>query len=157
MGRRGPKPKTKARMEMDGDPGRRKARYEGQIEPPPARPTNPAPAFLGKHGKGKWVELVPLLIATDHFTSIDGDAFSIYCKAWDDFHACEAVIAKEGMFITSEKGGVYAHPALVQRGVAEKKIERIGGLFGMNPTGRVGLKSEGGGGGTGPDLVTFAG
>jgi P27 family predicted phage terminase small subunit len=97
------------------------------------------PEWLGEIGKAKWREKVPLLHPLGLLTKNDYDLLSLYCEAWDEVFDAMQEIAKEGATCSSDKGGLYQHPAVGRKNKAIQRIRQFGSDFGMNPAARVGL------------------
>jgi P27 family predicted phage terminase small subunit len=97
------------------------------------------PEWLGEIGQAKWREKVPLLHPLGLLTKNDHDHLSLYCEAWDDLFSSLKEIETEGATCSSDKGGLYQHPAVGRKNKAIQRIRQLGSDFGMNPAARVGL------------------
>lgn len=85
----------------------------------------------------KWDEVIEELWAIPGLlTRLDGDALSLYCDAWQQYHDASALIAAHGMVAHSDKGGCYQHPAVGIANKAREQIIKIGGLYGLTPPSR---------------------
>lgn len=137
MGKRGPKPKPTALRVFEGtrirDPNDRSGEPMADISEAPEMP-----AWLGSYGEAEWSRMVPILSSIGCFTASDWTVFGQYCGALDRFHAAREDMAKTGMFLETEKGRI-ANPALKAVKEATDQIVRIGNMFGMSPSARVGL------------------
>ena len=92
------------------------------------------PDWLGPIASAKWDEMVPVLVARKTVSPAYADFLAVYCQAHQDLHDAMETIERDGMYIVSEKGGMYQHPAV---GVKHKAIDRIGKFgreFGLSPT-----------------------
>ena len=137
MGKRGPKPKPTALRVFEGTRVHRPT--DRTEEPTPMVSGLPEmPAWLGSYGEAEWSRMVPILSSIGCFTDSDWTVFGQYCGALDRFHAAREDMAKTGMFIETEKGRI-ANPALKAVKEATDQIVRIGNMFGMSPSARVGL------------------
>ena len=97
------------------------------------------PDWLGEHGRRVWIELAPQLSSQRCLTQADLPAFACYCSAWDDFHAALSEIESDGRVATSDKGGLYQHPAVGMKNRATAIIKTFGSEFGLTPSARAGL------------------
>jgi P27 family predicted phage terminase small subunit len=140
--KRGPKAKPTALQVFAGDPGKRLAKRDGEVQPLAAFEVPEPPTWLGAHGQAKWRDVAPVLLPVNLLTRQDFDALAVYCEAWDEFMWALEEIAKEGRIATSEKGGAYQHPAVGIKNKAIQRIRQIGACFGMTPSDRIGLKVE---------------
>lgn len=146
MGKRGPKPDPKALRVFKGDPGHRKrARHDGEVEPPALAGAPDAPDWIGDARVGRvaaevWAELAPHLQAVDLLRAIDTGALASYC-VWQGVFRVALSELSDQMTLATETT-VKVNPTLQAMGMAQKWIKEYGAQFGMSPASRVGLKTE---------------
>lgn len=80
----------------------------------------------------------PVLHAVGCITEADLDLFEQWCAAHDDYHDARKHIAMHGLTLDTEKG-MQANPSVRIKFMATGIIIKIGQLFGMGPSSRVGL------------------
>lgn len=139
MGKRGPQPKPTALRVFEGQRLERPAGR--QDEPCPDVSTLPiAPDWLGEWGRAAWDRMAPVLHATKLLTDADVNLFEQWCYAHDVFHQARLELAAGGICIDTQKGR-QANPAAKVMSVQTGIIIKIGQLFGMGPSSRVGLSA----------------
>jgi P27 family predicted phage terminase small subunit len=110
------------------------------VATPPGVPIKPAWIAAKEIASEKWDETIAELQEIPGLLStLDGDALSLYCDAWQQFHDAQALVAAQGMVCQSEKGGTYQHPAVGIANKARAEITKLGSMFGLNPTAREGM------------------
>ena len=136
MGQRGPQRKSAAWLEVNGskvDDGR-------GVATPPGVPVKPDWIAVLPVASAVWVETIADLAELPGLLStLDGGCLALYCEAWQTFKDASAIVAREGMVSTSEKGGTYQHPAVGIKHKAREAIISLGAKFGLNPQAREGL------------------
>lgn len=167
MATSGPKRKSKAAQTRRGDPGKRaapakprkkpavkkaakkpaaKARRQQPLAPPAAAAAVAAspepPDWLGRQAQAHWRRTAPVIAKRGLFTELDRDALAIYCDAWQQLYDADQAIECHGEWITSEKGYVYAHPAVAKRNKAIDRIRKVGEQLGLTPNSRRGLEMD---------------
>lgn len=138
MGKRGPKPKPTALRVFEGTRIHRPTDRTGEPTPLVSDSVPESPDWLGEHGKAEWSRMVPILHSIGCFTESDWLAFSHLCGASDRFHAARQDVAETGMFHETENGRAI-NPAMKVMKEASDQIVKIGNMFGMSPSSRVGL------------------
>lgn len=133
----GRKPKPTAVKIFEGNPSKRPL---NRAEPVGPEADLSCPEWLGPRGAAKWRELAPMLSAMRVLTQADRDVLSAYCEAWEEFFEAREIMAREGLVAIGDKGGEYIHPAVNIKNSALKRIKEFGGLLGLSPVARVGLK-----------------
>lgn len=100
------------------------------------------PDNFDKRHKDKWSEVCGRVFDLGALTESDLDALALYVKQW--FVASDAWddIQSGGITLTSDKGHVYANPAVKIYNEASEKVLKIGDKFGFTPKSRMGLKVE---------------
>lgn len=107
---------------------------------PPGVPHKPDWIAEKPISSAKWDEMIAELQEIPGLLStLDGDALSLYCDAWQQFHDAQALVAEHGMVAYSDKGGAYQHPAVGIASKAREQLVKIGSMFGLNPPAREGL------------------
>lgn len=116
--------------------GSRKATRR-KFEPQPEKAVGHGPpAWLKDIGQQMWRETSAKLETLGVLTVIDLNALSLYCHAWAEFHETQAIIDKEGMTVTGEKGAPYQHPCVGIRNKAADRMRKYEAAFGMTPADR---------------------
>lgn len=139
MGKRGPKPTATTTLKVRGS-WRANVR---QDEPEPEMTMPLPPAFLQGVARDRWDELAPKLHAMGLLSELDGDKLAAYCVAWAKLVEATRFLnePQNGHWYESEFGPK-KHPASAVQDAALDKVNRLGALFGMSPSDRVGLKTE---------------
>lgn len=139
MGKRGPKPTPTTTLKVRGS--WRADLRSGEPEPSSAMPL--PPAFLQGVARDRWNELAPKLNAMGLLGELDGDKLAAYCVAWAKLVETTNYLNEpgNGHWYESEFGPK-KHPASAVQDAALDKVNRLGALFGMSPSDRVGLKPE---------------
>ena len=111
-------------------------------EPQPSPEMPVPPDHLAGHALSKWHELTPILFDLGLLTKVDRDPLVLYCEEYARYRDAQDEIAKDGMFIVTDKGNVIQHPAV---GVVHKAIgimHRLMVEFGMTPAARSKVSSS---------------
>jgi P27 family predicted phage terminase small subunit len=137
MGKRGPQPKPTALRVFEGTRIQRPTIRDGEPVPD-AVETPVSPDWLGTWGKAAWDRMGPQLSGTKLLTEADYDLFAQWCFSHDVFHEARLDLAKFGLCFETEKGR-QANPAAKIMNAQTGIIIKIGQLFGMGPSSRVGL------------------
>lgn len=137
MGKRGPRPTPTNVLKLHGS--REVGRRGSELAPDPARPK--CPAWLDAEAKRKWRQLAPELHRLGLLTAVDGDAFAAYCQAWAELRQATETLRKGGRYVQAGPQ-LQPHPAVAQQRSAWQALQRLGGLFGLSPSGRVGLPGK---------------
>lgn len=128
----GRKPKSERLKVLQGRPGKRPLTNEPK--PPPVAPE--CPDWLADEAKAEWRRVAPKLERLGLLTEIDRTALAAYCQEYARWVEAEAVLAKEGTVVKTEKGYLYQRPEL---GIARKALQSIKGWcaeFGLTPSSR---------------------
>jgi len=83
-----------------------------------------------------WLTLCPELEAIGLLTSIDTQAFAVYCESYAELIEAEAELVKGGRTQTTKDGFMRKSPWLAIRDEAHKRMMQIGGQFGFSPASR---------------------
>jgi P27 family predicted phage terminase small subunit len=131
---------SKAYLKINGSPV-----DDGRgVAMPPGTPAKPDWIAERPIASAKWDEIVAELQEIPGLLStLDGDALSLYCDAWQTFHDAQALIVQHGMIAHSEKGGCYQFPAVGIANKAREQLVKIGSMFGLNPPAREGMVASG--------------
>lgn len=111
-------------------------------EPQPTPEIPAPPDHLTGHALEKWHELTPILFDLGLLTMADRDPLVLYCEEYARYRDAQDEIAREGMFIETDKGNVIQHPAV---GIVHKAIgimHRLMVEFGMTPAARSKVSSS---------------
>ena len=134
MGKRGPRPTPTPILKLRGST---QARYRPEeVQPSPGAPARPD--WLEGEALAKWNALAPELSRLGLLTVVDGEAFAAYCSAWAELRHATETLEREGHYI-GEGGLKRSHPAVAQQRSAWTALQRLGSLFGLSPSDRVGL------------------
>lgn len=113
-----------------------KPREVNHGEPKPAPVPPECPEGLSPAAKAKWRELAPQLTELGLFTAIDGTLFVKFCEAEAIADKAAAQLAKDGLFVTDERGLIRKHPALQVWKDNALLVAKLGEQFGLSPAGR---------------------
>lgn len=105
----------------------------------------PMPSWLGTEAKKQWAYTVKQL--REHGTLCESDQviLTVYCETWAAYHECQAILKKEGRYITraqtTSKGEVLGdevvpHPALMDSWRALSKLRQYATDLGLTPAAR---------------------
>jgi P27 family predicted phage terminase small subunit len=84
-----------------------------------------------------------ILIDRGVFELEDAPVLLAYCNAFHLMLEAERVIAKDGMTVSSEMGGLKKHPAINVRNDSVSQLARLGSLLGLDPLSRIRMTSGG--------------
>lgn len=135
MGKRGPAPLPTAVKRLRGNPGKRTL-SNGEPRPATADRTPGAPRWLSEEGRKAWRKIAPILHGAQLLTDADVMGLGMLCEAFALFMDARDTVAVEGLFIQSERGGVYQHPAVGVMNRARADLLRWAVQFGMTPSAR---------------------
>jgi P27 family predicted phage terminase small subunit len=133
MGKRGPRPDTKAQAEFKGS--WRAGKKAPGPQPSPEAPR--CPAFLRGEARAEWDRQAVLLAEKDLFSRDYQTALVMYCEAWGEFVDCVHKLQKQGLTTTTDKGNEVQHPLVSIRNRAFDRVMRLGQQFGFTPTAQV--------------------
>lgn len=140
MGKRGPKPKSAAEIELSGNPGRRPPRDDPAVVP---LPTVPAPAdWLSETGRAYFADFAVDLVARQMLAACDVPALALLANAWADYESAVLDIAQHGASGKTAKGYEFPRPAVQLRNQAAGLILQLSTRFGLTPVDRLGLGSR---------------
>lgn len=105
---------------------------------PPKLNELPSPTMpLNKHGKKVWESVAPRVFALGLLTTVDVEAFSMYCYEVGMYKECRETIIKEGLIIYTGKDNYpLPHPLTSVANKHFKNAYDIGGSFGLTPSSR---------------------
>lgn len=141
MGARGPAPHSAKLTALRGNPSDRPIAAEVPTTRPvavDALPMGPPPDYLCEEGKREWLRVSPYLLAAG---LQDSAALAAYCDSrarW--LNAC-ATLNAEGIYLTTEKGYQYLHPAVSVRQKCQAEMQRLFAELGLSPMGRQRLRA----------------
>lgn len=102
------------------------------------------PGYLSPQALVHWDRMIEITRDARTLTKADGDGIAMLCVAFEEWKAADIIVRDEGEVVTSDKGGVYQHPAVGIRTNAWKKIVRMLREFGLTPAARAGMKMAAG-------------
>ena len=142
MGRRGPKPKSKAIRIFEGDPGNLLAsRHAGEIDPPKCDGVPPPPKSLaGPIAIAEWNAVAPALHASGVLTKLDLTCLHVYCDAVAAYMLSLSHKTEESVTTNFKTGAQQKSPWVEINRQAAETIKAYAAMFGLNPVSRVGLK-----------------
>lgn len=145
---RGPKPKPAALRVIEGNPGKRPIRP--MVEMPRGTLPEP-PAALNELARQEWNRVAPGLHALRLLETVDVAALAAYCNAWARWSLAESLIAEMaktnqagGLMVKTTKGNVIQNPLVGTSNKAQADMVRYAAEFGMTPSARSRVGSEGG-------------
>ena len=110
-------------------------KHKNKSEPMPTGEAK-APTWLSKKAKAVWKQLATELEAIGLLTSMDEQAFAVYCQSYAELIEAEAELIKGGKTQTTKDGFVRKSPWLSVRDEAHKRMQQIGAQFGFSPASR---------------------
>lgn len=137
MGKRGPRPTPTNVLKLHGS--RRAESRVPEIQPDPIAPA--CPPWLDLVAQEKWKELAPELERLGVLTSLDGDALAAYCQAWSEFRQATETLQEKGRYV-QVGSQPQPHPAVAQQRSAWGAMQKLGALFGLSPSARVGIPAR---------------
>jgi len=133
MGRRGPQKKAGSR-------------HNAKFETTPAADDQDAlslksvpepPDRLCEVSTDAWRRLAPLALHLGKLTAADLPALELLCKTVAEFEAAAKIADNPSeAYVYSEKGGIYAHPAVFRKQAAAKQMTALFARFGLTPMDR---------------------
>ena len=110
-------------------------RHKNKSEPMPTGKAK-APSWISAKAEEVWNQLAPEMEAIGLLTSMDTQAFAVYCQSYAELIEAEAELLKGGKTQTTKEGFVRKSPWLGVRDEAHKRMQQIGGQFGLSPASR---------------------
>ena len=110
-------------------------KHKNKNEPMPKGIAQP-PDWMSDEAREHWLGLSPELEAIGLLTSIDTQAFAVYCQSYAELIQAEDELLKGGRTQTTKDGFVRKSPWLSVRDEAHKRMMQIGGQFGFSPASR---------------------
>ena len=110
-------------------------KHKNKNEPMPLG-TATAPSWMSEAAMEHWLTLCPELEAIGLLTSIDTQAFAVYCESYAELIEAEAELVTFGRTQTTKDGFMRKSPWLAIRDEAHKRMMQIGGQFGFSPASR---------------------
>lgn len=96
----------------------------------------PAPAWLPAEAKAEWKRVGPIIEKRGTLTVADLGSLEIYCLAVGQVRACQAIIAKEDMFVQSDRSAPRPHPAFRTMHEAMRQARQFAAELGLTPVSR---------------------
>ncbi len=137
---RGRHPKPTAVKELAGNPGHRPV---NEAEPKPRRALPQCPKHLTEEARHEWRRVARDLYDAGLLTSVDRAGLAMYCQTWATWVKAEQECEASGEVIRTSNGNEIQNP---WRGVANKALKLCQSLaaeFGMTPSSRTRVKSDG--------------
>lgn len=95
-----------------------------------------APSWLTAAAKAEWKRVAPALEQRAVLTVADLGSLENYCIASGQVRDCAAILAKEDMFVQSERSAPRPHPAIRVQHEAMKQARQIAAELGLTPVSR---------------------
>jgi len=118
---------------LEGNRGHRPLPKE---EPQPRSDYTPYPAWLKGKARQEWKRITPELRRLGLLTIVDRAALAAYCQAYTRWVEAEAIVEKEGLIFTTDKGYLQQRPEV---GIAQKAMQIMKAFaaeFGLTPASR---------------------
>jgi P27 family predicted phage terminase small subunit len=136
-------PRTPTHLKLvTGNPGKRAM---PKNEPKPKRKMPARPPHLSEGAKKAWNQLSKLLFRMGVLTEADGFALEQLCETRAEILEAQQTIAEEGRYqhVTTKAGGemIRLHPAVTQKGDAERRYRAWLNEFGLTPAARSKVKA----------------
>lgn len=143
---RGRKPKSSARRELEGNPGKRRLNEEEPQPPAPDASTfDVAPPELDGHATAiaEWQRLAPMLRRARQVTDADRGALVALCLEWDRYIEATKKTLLLGLVVKAPSGYPMTNPYL---SIATKALAGCAKLWpelGLTPSSRARVKTDG--------------
>lgn len=135
MGRRGPPKKAGSRHNAKFDTV--VAPAAGEEAPLVLKAVPEPPDRLCDTASDAWRRLAPLALHLGKLTAADLPALELLCKTVAEFEAASEIADNPSeAYVYSEKGGIYAHPAVFRKQAAAKQMTALFARFGLTPMDR---------------------
>jgi P27 family predicted phage terminase small subunit len=134
------RPKPTALRIVQGNPGKRPP---NKREPKPRVGEPEMPSHLSAEAREHWKRFAPVLTRIGCLTEADGVAFEGLCEAYQSWVDAKKAKAETGVFATSPNGYLQPSPAVGIERAALKQLMSIAGEFGMTPSSRSKVKTDG--------------
>lgn len=138
MGRRGPKPDTKA----IGSKHVYRRKKAAQAAPKLPTEAPDCPAGLSREAKAEWTRVVENLELMGVVTKIDRAMLAIYCQQWAEVLELNALIKTQGRVTKGSTGSKVSNPLIKQRDAAMDRLLEIAEQFGFTPAARSRLNAD---------------
>lgn len=143
MGIRGTKPMPQQLRMIRGNPDHKKLPDPAaELKVPLEEPT--PPRHLSKDAKTEWQRIVRILFTLKLLTALDRAALAAYCQAYGRWAQAERKLAKEELAIMTTGGNAIQNPLVGIANKAMADLVRYAVEFGMTPSARTRLQSQGG-------------
>jgi len=148
----GPAPTPSAIKRLRGGPDRTAGGVKyNDAEPQPALGQPDMPKGLSSLAKREWKRVVPLLLAINVLTVVDGPVLMAYCESWAMWVTALKEIKRGGL--TYESGGQLVdgklvgairrlNPAVAERDKALKSLRGFMNDLGLSPSARTRIKTD---------------
>mgnify|MGYP003879202887 CR=1 FL=1 len=113
-------------------------RKEGEARLRPAADAVRAPSWLDKEAKKIWRRAVKALGPLEILTNADVDQLALFCDAAARYAECSRLIQEQGIIIETERGPMQ-NPAVAAQSKYASIVARLGGKFGLDPSGRASI------------------
>lgn len=104
----------------------------------PAADAVRAPSWLSKEAKKIWRRAVKALSPLELLTNADVDQLALFCDAAARYAECSQILSEEGVIIEGPRGPM-KHPAVSAQAQYASIVARLGGKFGLDPSGRASI------------------
>jgi P27 family predicted phage terminase small subunit len=104
--------------------------------PKPVEGVPRPPSWLSRPAKAEWRRAAAQLAERKVLTTGDLAALETFCSAKGRLVQAEAVLATEGLIVTSANGAPTKHPAVAIANEASSIIKTLGAALGLTPASR---------------------
>ncbi len=133
--KRGPKPKSAAQKEREGNPGQRAIPPEPDI----GRSCAPEPPeFFTADHLAVWHSVVPVLVKAGSIAVVDFSVLVDFCTAYIEAVDLEQDVKLEGVTVSGAHG-TKRNPKVMVRNAAWGRVRQCRAELGLSPSTRVGL------------------
>lgn len=94
------------------------------------KPPKP-PAWLSRFAKDEWRRVAPALAARGALTPEIQGLVAAFCSAIGTVREAEIILAKEGMTVAAQQGGVRSHPAISAKAQSSNIALQLGKKLGL--------------------------
>lgn len=138
MGLRGPAPKPRALVVLEGNPGKRPL---NPLEPQPPLRRPKCPDYLDETAKREWKRLVPILEQMRVLTEADGIALGNLCQQYAMLQEAQTKLHRTGLLLKTKSGYVQQSPLVAIVSSAVDQVNKLCREFGLTPAARTRIQA----------------
>ena len=140
MGLRGPAPKPRALVVLEGNPGKRPLNPR---EPQPRVRRPRCPDYLDDLAKREWRRLVPILERMRVLSEADGITLANLCQQYSMLQQAQVKLQKTGLLLKSKSGYIQQSPLVGIISAAVDQVNKLCREFGLTPASRTRIQVDG--------------